>query len=250
MDIYWVCLFFLLGLILGSFYNVIGLRIPSKQSFTKGRSACPTCHHQLSWFELIPFFSYFFQRGRCRYCHHKISLIYPFIEITTGFLFAYSYLYFSFTYEFVASLLLISLSMIILVTDLTSMLIPNKILLFFLPLFIGVRIISPLDPWYDAIIGALVGYTVLAAIIILSQGGMGGGDMKLFGMLGIILGWKKILLTLFLASLLGAIIGIILLSTRRLNRKQPIPFGPYIIFAALVSYFFGNEIVIAYLLFF
>lgn len=250
MDIYWVCLFFLLGLILGSFYNVIGLRIPSKQSFTKGRSACPTCHHQLSWFELIPFFSYFFQRGRCRYCHHKISLIYPFIEITTGFLFAYSYLYFGFTYEFVASLLLISLSMIILVTDLTSMLIPNKILLFFLPLFIGVRIISPLDPWYDAIIGALVGYTVLAVIIILSQGGMGGGDMKLFGMLGIILGWKKILLTLFLASLLGAIIGIILLSTRRLNRKQPIPFGPYIIFAALVSYFFGNEIVIAYLLFF
>lgn len=250
MDIYWVCLFFLLGLILGSFYNVIGLRIPSKQSFTKGRSACPTCHHQLSWFELIPFFSYFFQRGRCRYCHHKISLIYPFIEITTGFLFAYSYLYFGFTYEFVASLLLISLSMIILVTDLTSMLIPNKILLFFLPLFIGVRIISPLDPWYDAIIGALVGYTVLAAIIILSQGGMGGGDMKLFGILGIILGWKKILLTLFLASLLGAIIGIILLSTRRLNRKQPIPFGPYIIFAALVSYFFGNEIVIAYLLFF
>src|SRR5699024_3826433 len=135
-------------------------------------------------------------------------------------------------------------------TDLSYMIIPDKVLLFFLPFFLIMRVLSPLEPWYDALIGAVVGIVVIAGIILVSKGGMGGGDMKLFAVLGIVLGWKATLLTLFLASLLGAVIGGIILLIQQADRKQPIPFGPYIIVAALISYFYSEEIISLYVLLF
>src|SRR5699024_12599796 len=114
------------------------------------------------------------------------------------------------------------------------MLIPNKIILFFLPLLIISRIISPLTPWYDMIIGAVVGYTTIALIIVLSRGGMGAGDMKLFFILGIVLGWKEVLLTLLLSSLLGACIGLILSLLRKVGSNIPIPFDLYITFTVII----------------
>ncbi|MEI3606049.1 prepilin peptidase [Pseudogracilibacillus sp. SE30717A] len=250
MVMYWIGMFFLFGIVLGSFFNVVGIRVPKRISFHQDRSFCPTCNNQLCWYELIPILSYLIQRGKCRNCKETISPIYPIIEIFTGLLFAFSYVQIGLKLELITALLLISMLMILFVSDLVYMVIPNKILVFFLPYFIIMRIISPLVPWYDAILGSVVGYLLIAIIILVSQGGMGAGDMKLFGVLGIILGWKQVLLTFFLAASLGAIIGGILLMLNKVKKKQPIPFGPYIVVGALISYFYGEEILIFYLSFF
>lgn len=247
MELYWIIIFFILGIVFGSFFNVVGLRVPKNITFIQYPSHCPHCNETLRWYELIPLLSFLWQQGTCRYCQARISPIYPIMEFITGLLFAYSYFQIGFQYELITSLLLTSLLVIITVSDLAYMLIPNKIILFFLPLLIISRIISPLTPWYDMIIGAFVGYIIIALIIVLSRGGMGAGDMKLFFILGIILGWKKVLFTLFLASLLGACIGLILRSLQKVGRKQPIPFGPYIALAAIISYFHGDVLISAYL---
>lgn len=247
MEYYWIFVFFLFGTILGSFYNVVGLRLPKGISFHKGRSFCPNCKRQLRAFELIPVLSFLIQKGACRHCQKKISFIYPVIELLTGILFAYSYIHFGLTLELITSLLLVSMSMILIVTDLSYMLIPNKILLFFLPLFIVMRSVQPLEPWYDSLIGGIVGFSLIMMIILVSRGGMGAGDMKLFGVLGIILGWKLTLLTLFIAALLGALIGGLLIATKIISRRQPIPFGPYIIVGTFLSYYFGEQILTYYL---
>ncbi|MEI3614925.1 prepilin peptidase [Pseudogracilibacillus sp. SO30301A] len=247
MDIFWIIMLFLFGIIFGSFFNVVGLRLPEKLPFHNDRSFCPVCKQQLKWYELIPIFSYIIQRGKCRNCSAKISSIYPIIEMLTGLLFAFSYAQIGFQLELITALLFISMLMIIFVSDISYMLIPNKVLLFFLPFFILIRIISPLIPWYDAIIGPVAGFGLIALIIIVSQGGMGAGDMKLFGVIGMVLGWKKVLLAFFIAAFLGAIIGGILMIVNKVKKKQPIPFGPYIVVGALVSYFYGEQILTFYL---
>ncbi|ALX48357.1 prepilin peptidase [Lentibacillus amyloliquefaciens] len=237
-----ILLFFLLGMIFGSFFNVVGLRAPQKRSFASDRSICPHCKNQLSWYELIPILSYLFQLGKCRHCRSAISIMYPVIELITGLLFAFSYIKLGFQVELVTALLLMSLLVIIFVTDMKYMLIPNNVLLFFLPLLIFTRIINPLDPWWSSITGALSGMVIIAIIILASRGGMGGGDMKLFGILGIVLGFDKTLLTLFLSCVLGAVVGLVLLLTKVIDRKQAVPFGPYIVTAAVVAYFYGESL--------
>lgn len=247
MELYWIIIFFLLGVIFGSFFNVVGLRVPKNIPFIQDQSHCPHCNETLRWYELIPVLSFLWQQGACRNCQARISPMYPIIELVTGLLFVYSYFQIGLQTELITTLLFISLLVIITVSDVAYMLIPNKIILFFLPLLIISRIISPLTPWYNMIIGAVVGYTTIALIIVLSRGGMGAGDMKLFFILGIILSWKEVLFTLFLASLLGACIGLILRSLQKVGRRQPIPFGPYIALAAIISYFHGDVLISAYL---
>lgn len=250
MTLYYSIFFFVFGAVFGSFFNVVGLRLPKKEPFHDDRSYCPHCKTELTAKELIPIVSFIIQVGKCRTCKARISPLYPMIELATGLLFLYSFLQFNLRIELITAILFISLLMIVFVTDITYMLIPNRLLLFFLPLFIIMRIYEPLRPWYDAIIGAIVGYGLVAIIIIVSKGGMGAGDMKLLGLLGIVLGWKLVLLTFFLAAFLGAIIGGFLMLIKRVKRKQPIPFGPYIVIAAIISYFYGEEVVTFYLSFF
>ncbi|SHF78731.1 prepilin peptidase [Ornithinibacillus halophilus] len=233
----------LLGLIFGSFFNVVGLRLPKNLPFTNDRSYCPHCNHTLAWYELIPVFSYIIQCGKCRNCKIKISIQYPLIEFLTGLLFAFSYITFGFTIELIVSLLFVSMLVILLITDIKYMLIPNKVLLFFLPFFIVLRIVEPLDPWWSSVVGGVFGFVLLAFIILISRGGMGAGDMKLFGVLGIILGMKGVLLAFFLACIIGSIVGVILLKFKIIERKQPVPFGPYIVVASLITYFYGAALI-------
>ena len=243
MDITYTVVFFLFGLLLGSFYNVVGLRVPKKESIVTPPSHCTTCQKRLQPIDLIPVFSYIFLRGKCRQCGAKISSIYMLTEFVTGALFAFSYWRFGFTAELVVALLFISLLVIINVSDIAYMLIPNKILLFFLPLFIVGRVFSPLSPWWDSIVGALVGFGILYLIAVVSKGGMGGGDIKLFFLLGIVLGTWNSLLTLFLASFIGMFVGIIVLKKRGQGRKTPVPFGPSIAVAAVIVYFYGEALI-------
>lgn len=247
MEIYWLFVFFLFGITFGSFYNVVGLRVPKNIPFVNDHSHCPNCHHRLRWHELIPVASFIWQKGRCRNCDIRISPLYPSMELLTGLLFAYSYFIFGFQLELITAILLISLLVMISVSDIAYMLIPNKFLIFFLPLLIIMRIIVPLNPWYDMFIGAFLGFGLIAFIIFISKGGMGAGDMKLFFVLGIVLGWQQVLLTFFLASLIGTIFGIFLKSLQKLKLRQPIPFGPSIAAAAVISYFHGETLLELYL---
>lgn len=247
MNALYMLLFFVFGTVLGSFYNVVGLRLPKNISFAKGRSYCPNCKKTLFWYELIPVISYISQGGKCRNCNSKISLLYPSIELLTGILFAFSFYKIGFDIELVMAISLISMLIIVFVTDLSYMVIPNKVLLFFLPLFIIIRIINPLNPWWTSISGAVFAFLLIAIIIIVSKGGMGAGDMKLFGVLGLVLGFKNVLLTFFLASLIGTIIGGFQRLTKQIEKGQAIPFGPSIVIATIITYFYGSRIVDWYL---
>lgn len=219
-------------------------------SFAKGRSICPSCHTMLMPLDVIPVIAYVLQKGKCRYCKSNISSLYPLMELLTGLLFLFAYIRIGFTLELFSVLMLVSLLIIISVSDLYYMRIPDSILLWFLPMFIIIRIIQPLDPWYDPLAAAVTAYVLILLIILASNGGMGTGDMKLFALLGIMLGLKKILLTFFIATLIGSVAGILLLVTGKVKRKEPVPFAPFIAAGALTSYFYGNTLIDLYRSFF
>ncbi|MGG2107972.1 prepilin peptidase [Lysinibacillus pakistanensis] len=247
MEMAYTVTVFIFGLVFGSFFNVVGLRVPIKESIVRPPSHCTNCQRQLTALDLVPVLSYVWLGGKCRSCGQKISWIYPLMELITGVLFAFAYWKLGFTIEFFVAILLISLLVIIVVSDFAYMLIPDKVLLFFLPLlFIG-RVLSPLTPWWDSLLGAVVGFGILYSIAVLSKGGMGGGDIKLFFLLGLVLGTINTLLTLFIAAVIGMVVGIIVLKARQQGRKTPIPFGPSIAIAAIVVYFYGDTLMNWYL---
>ena len=243
MDMMYTIVFGVFGLVFGSFYNVVGLRVPKGESIVNPPSHCTSCKKQLTAFELIPVLSYLIQRGKCRGCGAKVSPIYCLTEIVTALLFALCYMKFGFTAEPAVALLFVSLLVIINVSDIAYMLIPDKILLFFLPLLVIARIVSPLEPWWDSLLGAMIGFSILLLIAVVSKGGMGGGDIKLFFLLGLVLGTIHTLLTLFLASVVGMVVGIFILKVRGQGRKTPVLFGPSIAVGALIAYFYGEQLI-------
>ncbi len=234
---------FLYGLIFGSFFNVVGLRIPNNVSIVKPRSACPNCQHQLTPLELLPVFSYLLQKGKCKKCSIKISPLYPSFELLTAILFTISPLLVGWSKELIVTLTLISMLMIIVVSDIKYMIIPDKVLLFFAPLFMLERIFIPLNPWWNPLLGATVGFFLLLLIAVISKGGMGGGDIKLFAVLGLVLGWKLVLLAFFISTFFGAVFGIIGMLFKKVERGKPMPFGPYIAHGTLVAYFYGENLI-------
>ncbi|MFY4774715.1 prepilin peptidase [Metabacillus sp. RGM 3146] len=234
---------FILGTAFGSFFNVVGLRVPQNQSIVRPGSACPKCGHKLKPWELVPIFSFVVQNGKCKSCKTAISPIYPFMELFTAILFTISPLLVGWSKELVIAWTLVSLCMIISVSDIAYMIIPDKVLLFFLPLTLAERIIIPLTPWYDMFIGLFVGFIIPFLIILISRGGMGGGDMKLLAVFGVLLGWKLVLLAFFLATLVGTAAGGAGLMTGIVKRGKPFPFGPFLVIGALLSYFFGNHLI-------
>lgn len=161
----------------------------------------------------------------------------------TGILFALAYGMLGLSLELIVAIVFISLLIIITVTDLAYMLIPNKILFPFGIVLFLLRFISPLTPWWSSIVGAVIGFGVLLVIAVISKGGMGGGDIKLFLVIGLVIGPVQTLLTLFIASLIGTIVGFIFLKRTKQGRKTPIPFGPSISAAAVIVYFWGSFIV-------
>ena len=230
------------ALLLGSFYNVVGLRIPKGMSIVAPRSHCTSCKQTLTGIDLIPVLSYVFSKGRCRYCKQAVSPIYPLFELLTAVLFVLAPLLMGWTYELVIAWTLISMLIIIVITDIHYMLIPNKILLFFFLLFIFERFFIPYQTLPNHLIGLAVGFVIPALVLLLSKGGMGGGDIKLFAVLGFVMGWKLIILTFFLSSLIGMIAGLIGMLFGKVKKSVPIPFGPSIAVAALIVYFAGEEL--------
>ena len=242
MTITYTVLFSIFGLVFGSFFNVVGLRVPKKESIAFPPSHCTKCDRQLTPLDLVPVFSYLFLRGKCRSCGEKIHWVYPLMEAITAILFVASYLIFGFTPELIVAILFVSLLVIITVSDIAYMLIPDKVLLPFAVALLVLRFVIPLDPWWDSLLGAVVGFGILFLIAIVSKGGMGGGDIKLFFVIGLVLGTNGTLMTLFFASLIGAVAGIIQLRVTKQGRKTPVPFGPSIALGAVIVYFYGEPL--------
>lgn len=213
------------------------------------RSSCVNCGHKLRAYELIPVISYLIQKGKCRGCQSRISPIYPIFELLTGILFATAPLFIGWSGELVVALTLISMFMIIIVSDIHYMIIPDKILIWFAGIFLLERIFWPLTPWWNSILGAVTGFVLLLTIALVSKGGMGGGDVKLYALLGFVLGFKLVLLSFFLSTLFGAVIGGLAMLLKIVKRKQPIPFGPFIAAGTLTAYYWGSDLIDLYLQF-
>lgn len=247
MEIFYWTLYIILALFIGSFLNVVALRVPNNESIFMPPSHCPTCKGRLNFIDLIPVFGFIICRGRCRYCDTKISPIYIFGELLTLLLFILIPIYMGFTIELIVAYLFAILMIIVTISDLKYKIIPDKFVYPGIIIFLLLRIfIHPLGFW-DYIIGAFLGGGLLLLIAILSRGGIGGGDIKLFFLIGLVLGWQNTLLTLFLAALLGTIIGGVLMLLGFIKRKQLVPFGPFITVGAMVAYLFGNNIWFWYL---
>ena len=234
---------FVYGLVFGSFFNVVGLRLPQDNLFSKDRSYCDNCQRTLTWIELIPVFSFLVQAGKCRKCKQPISWLYPIMELATGLLAAYSFIRFGWSKALILGFVLISLLIPVTVADLSYRKIPNKLLLFFTPLFIILKI-NQLVP---SLIGAALAFFLLFLIIVLSKGGMGAGDLKLLTLLGFIFEPIPFLLLFFLATLYGVVGGLITMTINKTGRQTAIPFGPYISLAAMTVYFYGPAIIRWYL---
>ncbi len=242
MAITYTVFFTIFGLVFGSFYNVVGLRVPKKESIAFPPSHCTSCDRRLTALDLVPVFSYLFLKGRCRSCGEKIHWVYPLMEFITGGLFALSFWQIGFQPELIIAILFMSLLVIITVSDIAYMLIPDKVLLPIGALLLVLRLFIPLDPWWDSLLGAALGFGILLLIAIVSKGGMGGGDIKLFFVIGLVLGVSSTFMTLFFASLIGSIAGIIMLRIKNEGRKTPVPFGPSIALAAVIVYFWGDAL--------
>ena len=242
----------ILGALIGSFLNVCILRLPQEESIITPGSHCPHCKNSIKAYDNIPLISYILLRGRCRYCHSPISIQYPLIEGITalGSLILFmkfgpslSYLFY---FSFVAALIVIT------VIDLYHQIIPDVISLPGIGAGLLASLIIPQITFLNSLLGILLGGGSLFLVATLYQWlfkreGMGGGDVKLLAMIGAFLGWKAVILTILLSSLIGSITGIIIMVSKGKDFKYAIPFGPFLSLGAVISLFYQNEIIFWYL---
>ena len=228
---------FLLGLVLGSFYNVVIYRLPRKLSLVKPGSSCPKCGHRLGIGELVPVLSFLWQKGACKKCGEKIALRYPLVELTTGLGFLAVYWHSSSLGQLLVGLVFLSLLLLLALIDLEHKLLPNILTIPGLVLGLIFALFGWTSSFWLSVLGAGVGFLLMFAIALISRGGMGMGDVKFMAMIGAFLGWKSVFYVLFGASLLGSMGGILYLYLTKQDRKTPIPFGPSMAVAALIAYF-------------
>lgn len=240
-------LVFIFGVIIGSFLNVVIYRLPRNESIVYPPSHCVNCKRELKPYDLIPILSYIFLKGRCRCCGSRISIRYPIVELITGLIYLILFIYFGISIKSLSYTFLASLLIVITFIDMEHKIIPNKIILIGLIVGAAFRLITINYGIWDYIVGFLVGGGVLFLISLLSGGGMGGGDIKLMAMIGLYVGWKLTISTLFLAVVLGAVGGIVLILFKIKTRKDYIPFGPYISIACIISILYGYDLLNMYI---
>ena len=236
---------FVFGLCVGSFLNCVIYRLNHKLSPLWGRSFCPKCKHKLAWFDNIPLLSFVLLRGKCRYCRSPISWQYPIVELATGMLTLFV-VYHILIYDILTLIfyLLITYALIaIFVSDLLYTTIPDKIVFPSLLIsFIYLVLQSP-NILISNILISLITAGFFYFLVLITRGrGMGIGDVKLVALMGLVLGWPKIVVALFLAFLTGALIGVILVIMGEKRLSSHIPFGPFLTAATLISLFWGGLI--------
>lgn len=229
--------FFMLGAIFGSFYYVVAYRIPKGESIIYPGSHCPNCNHRLGSLELIPIFSFLLQKGKCKKCKCKISWFYPLFEIVCGLLFGIAFLSFGFDFELIIALTFISMILIIMLSDYYYMIIPDGVLIFFASMiFIEMIFINGISFALIRLLNGVIAFLVMFLIKMLGdflfkKESMGGGDIKLLFVFGLMMGWEMSIVSIFIASIIGLPISLILLKK---NNDHVLPFGPYLGIASLI----------------
>lgn len=263
-----------LGLIVGSFLNVLIHRLPkmmqaewvaqcaelrgeplhesARYNLMVPRSACPHCHHLIPATENIPVLSWLMLRGKCSACHTKISPRYPVVELLTGFLTLAVVWKFGATWQALGGFVFVWTLIALAFIDFDTSLLPDSLTLPLLWLGLIFNIASTYTSLPEAVIGAIAGYLILWSIFWLfklatGKEGMGYGDFKLLAAVGAWLGWKLLPVTLLLSSVVGAIVGIAMIVLIKHDRRVPIPFGPYLAGGGLVALFFGDQLTRVYL---
>ncbi|HCW04399.1 MAG TPA: prepilin peptidase [Clostridium sp.] len=234
---------FILGLFFGSFFNVCIYRIPKEESVVAPPSHCTKCNTRLKFLDLVPVFSYIFLGRKCRYCGDKISPRYAIVESMTAIIFTALYFKFALTFEFFKFAVMTSFMIIIGLidhdtTDVYAVTTWPGIICGLL--FAGAAYFMD-KPFLDCIYGGLLAGGVITAIVVLTKG-MGWGDVEICALAGLYLGLKNSIVMLFFSFVIGGVIGILLIATKKKSRKDYIPFGPYIALGALVAVFFGDQI--------
>lgn len=237
MEVLFILWFFVLGLVLGSFFNVVVYRLPRNLSLVKPGSSCPDCGHRLTPGELVPVLSFLRQKGRCKECKGHISWRYPLVEALTGMGFALIAWQSSSLPEIFSGVVFFSLLLTLALIDLEHKVLPNVLTIPGIVLGLLFALFGWTSSFWLSVIGAGVGFLLMFAIALISRGGMGMGDAKFMAMIGAFLGWQSVFYVLFGASLLGSVGGVLYLYITKQDRKTPIPFGPSMAVAALVVYF-------------
>jgi leader peptidase (prepilin peptidase)/N-methyltransferase len=241
---------FIIGLAFGSFFNVCISRIPQGKSIIYPPSRCEVCNTKLKPLDLVPVASFLLLRGKCRYCGSKLSWRHPGIEFFTGILFVMVYQIIGLNINLIIFLFLLSLLLIISFIDIDYYCIPNSLIIVGLGIGVFFQIFFPYQLFLESIGGFFLGGGILFIIALVSRGGMGGGDIKLGGLIGFFLGWKMTLLSLFIAAFLSSITGIFFILLKKKSRKDPIPFGPFLSIGTFISILWGNHLLTWYLYYF
>jgi len=237
-----------LGLAIGSFLNVCSLRWPQDESVVSPRSRCPGCGRAIAWHENIPVLSWILLRGRCRGCGERISIQYPLIELATGLIWGAMVLVHGVEPEALRGAVFLTILLGIAASDARFYIIPDQFSLGGAVIGFALAFVSPEITWLESLIGAAVGFFLLWGVAwagekIFRKEAMGGGDIKMMALIGAFLGGWGVALSLFLGSLLGALIfGPISMRTGRL-----VPFGIFLALGAGVTYLFGDAIIDAYM---
>ncbi|MDD4873660.1 MAG: prepilin peptidase [Dehalococcoidales bacterium] len=261
MSIFYTIIFLLLGLAVGSFLNVCIDRLPENKSLLSPPSYCPACNKRLAVKDLAPVFSYIALKGRCRYCQNDISKRMLLVEMSTGIGFVLLYYFYGLSIELALVLFYFSLFLVIFFIDIERRLILNKIIY---PGAITALIISIFLPylnfapaiaisehfadlgWATGIVGSLlggaVGFGIFVLIALVSRGGMGEGDVKMVGIIGLIVGFPLIFVAILMAIVIGGLVASFMIIARIKDRKQSIAFGPFLSIAAMATILWGNVI--------
>ncbi len=225
----------LLGLVVGSFLNVCIYRLPRKLSIAYPPSFCPSCERCLAFWELVPLLSYLVLGGRCRSCRARISPVYPLVEGGTAILYLAAVAREGLTLDALSLALFGSLLIVCGGVDAGHRIIPDVVSVPGIVLGLGLSAFRPPVGVWSALIGLLIGGGFLFLVAILTDGGMGGGDIKLGAMMGAFLGWSGVLVALLLGFVSGALAGGLLLVTGKKKRRDPIAFGPFLAAGGLAA---------------
>lgn len=237
---------FIIGTIMGSFYHVVGYRLPKNESIlTPKYSYCPDCGKRLRKRDLIPVLSYILSFGRCRYCKNKISIFYPVVEVLSGLLFALCYHMFNYSYEFYIGIILSSLFIVILVSDTTYYIIPDEVLIIASILIILLKLVFTgfVKTGLSILSGGLM-FTVMYLIMLLGnfifkKESLGGADIKLMFISGLVLGPILSLIVIFLSSIIALPIAILL---SVVNNEKIIPYGPFIMISIFILFILDLDV--------
>ena len=243
---------FIFGSIVGSFLNVCIFRLPEGHSIVSPGSYCPNCHNSIKFYDNIPVLSFLLLGGKCRKCKHPIPIRYPIVEALAGLVSLALFLKFGLSLSYLTYLVFCFALIVVTFVDLQHRLIPDIISLPGIILGLIASIFLDEITTIDSLIGIAIGGGSLFLVAVgyhlfTKKEGMGGGDIKLLAMIGAFLGWKSVLLTIFIGSALGSLVGLTLMAIAGKDRTYAIPFGPFLAIGAMVYLFWGDIIIRYYL---